>query len=272
MKNIYSIGETAKINNVSIQALRLYDRIGLLKPYYINKDNGYRYYSIDQFIYIDIIKYAKKFGIPLHELKTTLSLGNMQEIMGKVRSYQHSLDEQIQTLIKAKEKFSKLAEAIEYGLAAIQNQAPYLRESEKRTIIQLKNQQEVIDFEVSGRLVEIETSRSGLDLAFESGYFVDIPALINDGEETYTSAYLVINEDNETSHPLLSSEYIVSSIPRGEFICITYNKQNKERKIKQLQEYLKDQNIEEIKLIVACELYDDFNNPSKEIQVLQRQR
>ncbi|CAH1208441.1 Multidrug-efflux transporter 1 regulator [Paenibacillus auburnensis] len=269
MKKFFSIGETAKINNISIQALRLYDRMGLLKPSYINKDNGYRYYSIDQFIYIDIIKYAKTYGIPLHELKPTLAMGDMKEIVEKIRIFQHSLDEQIQSLIVAKERFSRIAEAIEYGLSVVQNQAPYFRKVEERIIIHLIKQQEVINFEVNGRLVENETSRTGVELAFESGYFVDIPSLIIDGEEKYSSAYLAINEKYSNRPTLLNSDYIVSSIPKGEFICITYNKQNKDNQIKQLQRHIKELNIEEIKLIIACELYDDFENPSIELQVLQ---
>lgn len=158
---------------------------------------------------------------------------------------------------------------IEYGLSAGQNEVPYVRVIEERKIIHFINQQEVMNFEVNGRLAKIETSRSGLEFSFESGYFVDIPSLINEGVETYTSAYLAINGDHVTSYSHLSSNHIVSSIPKGEFICITYNEQDKEIKIKQIQAYLKELQIKEIKLIVACELYDDFQNPSIEIQILQ---
>lgn len=52
MKKYFSIGETAKINNISIQALRHYDKIGILKPAYIDLNTNYRYYTINQFIYI----------------------------------------------------------------------------------------------------------------------------------------------------------------------------------------------------------------------------
>ncbi|MFD1176457.1 MerR family DNA-binding transcriptional regulator [Paenibacillus puldeungensis] len=46
MKTKFSIGETAKINNVSIQALRHYDKIGLLTPAFVNEESGYRYYDM----------------------------------------------------------------------------------------------------------------------------------------------------------------------------------------------------------------------------------
>lgn len=49
MEELYSIGETAKLNHVSVKSLRHYDEIGLLKPRHVDPDTGYRYYSYSQF-------------------------------------------------------------------------------------------------------------------------------------------------------------------------------------------------------------------------------
>ncbi|MBM7871376.1 effector-binding domain-containing protein [Clostridium pascui] len=43
-----TIGQMAQLNSISEQTLRLYDKIGLLKPDTINNGNGYRYYNIKQ--------------------------------------------------------------------------------------------------------------------------------------------------------------------------------------------------------------------------------
>ena len=43
-----SIGQMARINHISIQTLRLYDKMGLLKPVAVDAGSGYRYYSILQ--------------------------------------------------------------------------------------------------------------------------------------------------------------------------------------------------------------------------------
>ena len=40
------IGKMAEINHVSIATLRHYDKLGLLKPKYLNVQTGYRYYDI----------------------------------------------------------------------------------------------------------------------------------------------------------------------------------------------------------------------------------
>ena len=83
MSTIFSIGEIAKLFNISTQTLRLYDRIGLLKPSLINEETGYRYYSIDQFIKLECIKRCKVMGFSLDEIK---------ELIGKDTSIEAMLD------------------------------------------------------------------------------------------------------------------------------------------------------------------------------------
>ena len=55
MKNLFSIGEVSKQQNISRQALIFYDKIGLFCPVYTNPNNGYRYYSANQLDYLDTI-------------------------------------------------------------------------------------------------------------------------------------------------------------------------------------------------------------------------
>ncbi|WP_368260276.1 MerR family DNA-binding transcriptional regulator, partial [Clostridium paraputrificum] len=62
MKEYYSIGEVSKIKDVTIKALRYYHKVGILIPKYIDEETGYRYYSIDQFVHIDIIKGCRTLG------------------------------------------------------------------------------------------------------------------------------------------------------------------------------------------------------------------
>ena len=45
--DLLSIGDMAKITGMSIQALRYYDRKGILKPAHVNEKTGYRYYTGD---------------------------------------------------------------------------------------------------------------------------------------------------------------------------------------------------------------------------------
>lgn len=69
MKNdLLSIGEVSKMRDVGIKSLRYYERIGALKPAYVNPESGYRYYSMNQTVDLDIIKTCIELGIPLKDL------------------------------------------------------------------------------------------------------------------------------------------------------------------------------------------------------------
>ena len=68
METYFSVGEISKLTNVPIQTLRYYDKMGLLKPAYINEQNNYRYYSVNQFIKIDLLKQCKLIGLSRVEI------------------------------------------------------------------------------------------------------------------------------------------------------------------------------------------------------------
>ena len=69
MGKYLSIGQMGKLNNLSVQTLRHYEKVGILNPSYINEETGYRYYSMKDFNTIDLIKQCKALGLSLEEIK-----------------------------------------------------------------------------------------------------------------------------------------------------------------------------------------------------------
>ncbi|GJM58256.1 MerR family transcriptional regulator [uncultured Dubosiella sp.] len=67
-----SIGKFSRTCQVSVKTLRLYDRLGLLKPAYIDETTSYRYYETDQLDTMIVIQRYKRFGFSLDEIKTML--------------------------------------------------------------------------------------------------------------------------------------------------------------------------------------------------------
>ena len=60
----FTIGEFASLFKLSKQTLFYYERNNILRPAYID-ENGYRYYSLEQYFIFDIIINMRKLGIPL---------------------------------------------------------------------------------------------------------------------------------------------------------------------------------------------------------------
>ncbi|MDF9824182.1 DNA-binding transcriptional MerR regulator [Breznakia sp. PF5-3] len=76
MKNLISIGEMAKLNNLTIQRLRYYDNIGLFSPVYIDETSKYRYYEKSQSRLLEKIQSLQYIGFSLHEIKLLLQDNN----------------------------------------------------------------------------------------------------------------------------------------------------------------------------------------------------
>ena len=72
-----SIGEMSRINHTSINALRLYDKLGILRPAYVDPNTNYRYYDINQNSRLNMINYMKELGMSLQDIKDTLDQENM---------------------------------------------------------------------------------------------------------------------------------------------------------------------------------------------------
>ncbi len=68
MSQYLSIGKVSKLKNVSIKSLRYYDKIGILRPAFVNTETNYRYYTEEQLYLLDAITLCIKLGIPLKDL------------------------------------------------------------------------------------------------------------------------------------------------------------------------------------------------------------
>lgn len=64
----YTIGELAKVVNLSTDAIRYYEEVGLLSPHHVDPVNRYRYYTTEQIGIITEIMEWKECGLTLEEI------------------------------------------------------------------------------------------------------------------------------------------------------------------------------------------------------------
>ena len=68
-KNKLKIGEFSRLGRVTVRALRHYEEIDLLAPEIVDRDTGYRYYSVGQLQKIFSISKLKSMGYSLEEIR-----------------------------------------------------------------------------------------------------------------------------------------------------------------------------------------------------------
>lgn len=97
MKDYLTIGEVSQIKKISIKSLRYYEHIGILVPAKVNPENGYRYYSKEQLLTIDMIKFLSSMDIPLKDWHQYIDKNGfyLQEL---IQSSRDIVYKQLQTL------------------------------------------------------------------------------------------------------------------------------------------------------------------------------
>ena len=112
-KKMMKIGEMARFNRVSISTLRLYDKVGILKPCHTDPETNYRYYSIHQKARLDMIQYMKELGMSLGEIREILEKGDIQLIESTLISKKRQVKEEIAQMELRLGAISRAIESVE---------------------------------------------------------------------------------------------------------------------------------------------------------------
>lgn len=85
-ESLFRIGMFAAMNHVTVKALRFYEEQGLLFPAYINEENGYRYYRMNQMAAVHKITALKKAGFSLEDIAKINACSDEKAVLNKKKS------------------------------------------------------------------------------------------------------------------------------------------------------------------------------------------
>lgn len=98
-KELFQIGEVAKIMGITRKAILVYENAGLLTPAVKDKESGYRYYSADNMTQIRSIRSLQALGLTLKEVaEYYYDTENIDVHLKRLMDLRSSLDRNIQML------------------------------------------------------------------------------------------------------------------------------------------------------------------------------
>jgi DNA-binding transcriptional MerR regulator len=103
---MFRIGDFARLAQVSTRALRLYDRLGLLKPAVVDRFTDYRFYALDQLPRLNRILALKELGFPLAQIRRMLNEEPTAEQLRGMLQLKHA--EAKQQAREAQERLARL--------------------------------------------------------------------------------------------------------------------------------------------------------------------
>jgi len=259
---LFSIGEISKHKRITKKALRFYEKIGLIKAAFINPSNRYRFYSIEQFILLDIIKAARAMDISPLVLRNVMNRKDMAELVDLLRTQNEKTAQKVEEMKRIIRRMDAVQNAIRHAVSIISQKNTYRRQIPKRHIITLEigrltsDADAIIEFSKFDRIIE----ENRLINAYETGM------MFTSGGKSgmYPSRIF-----NAVETQKLSNTSIVSSIPAGNFVCVCYDKKNARKQNMKISRYLHRHGIHP-KSILLVELLNDVfsaDNHYFELQV-----
>jgi len=138
-KNLFQIGEVARMFHLSVGSLRHYEKAGLLHPEYIAPDSGYRYYGPKQFEVLNMIRSCRTLGMPLEQIADFLNNRSIDKMFQILESQKQSVLRQQKELDIILRKIEDRIQLLEDASASKLNRID-IRNTPSRRVAWLKNQ------------------------------------------------------------------------------------------------------------------------------------
>ncbi|MGJ7911209.1 MerR family transcriptional regulator [Neobacillus sp. LXY-1] len=224
MQSKLSIGEMSKLRRVTIHTLRHYDKIGLLKPDYIDPHSGYRYYSIEQYEVLGTIKELRNIGFSLEKIKLFLTNRNVDQSIQFLQKSMSDIQKKIRELQDIHHILNIRLTNIEQFKNSYKDTDIVIKYFEEREYIQLEKPVSWNDYEsLYFGFLELENMIEGAIPVLASNKFGDIiykeyfdefrqTSDIPDQLSSYQSQLFILIQDED-------SPYSTQKLEKGLYIC-----------------------------------------------------
>lgn len=217
MEKYFSIGEMAKLHNVSIETLRHYDRCSLLNPDYVNEKTGYRYYSIKSFIKIDIIKKCKAIGISLDEIKEVMKdYSSLESILKTLENQKNIVNKKLEELNNIKNSIESLENDIKDSFKLGLNKV-FIKSNKERKLIKYDySGRYTQEFEINLRKTLVEVEKAYNNFNYQIVFATSYNDLVYNDKLTYIKT--MIKPDN-----ILDNDKRIITLPKGNYITLYFD-------------------------------------------------
>lgn len=264
-----SIGKMASLNNTTIQTLRLYDKMGILKPIFINEETGYRYYDIKQCAKLDMIQYMKATGMELKEIKDVFEHQDISLLNEVLRKHLTQLDQQIEALKLSKKAITRMSDSFDRYLKSPKDGMITLEYIEERKIYYSYTNTNFYDYgiEVYENLLR-KLKHEMKKVALPNIYYYNAGTIIS--KENFIKKQFISNELFVFVDEEIFEYPQIKTLASGMYVCMYCDDFDKEKEyIMQLYQYIEDHHYQ-ITGDYICEVISELLMNDKKRQMFIR--
>ena len=264
MEKRLSIGKVAKLKGISVKTLRYYDKIGILKPSYVDEFTNYRYYDPGQLLLVEIIYFFRQSGATLQEIAEACKDDDVLKIADFATAQIALAEKQIESLESKIKIYKELCNRIYNDMVNSKNTEPYWKRIKEKTILTTDIPPDADrEWMYNGFWNLYQKIRDhNLSTIYDTGYIIDFDVSNKKQPLNYKKIYV---EANYTSNSLPIE---MDSTPGGECLCINYRQENKKKQVEKLREAVQKVG-KKPRFCLEVDTYTNFTTYDNHIEELQ---
>ena len=201
-RELFRIGEVARLFGLSVGTLRHYEKIGLLPPEFVDPQTGYRYYSTRQFESLNTIRYLRALDMPLEEIVGFLRDRDVEKMTGLLLRQKEIVQRKRHALDIISRKIDRRLQQIQDARRSVLDQIRLLKIPGHR-VAWIRNEvtpSTYLDLETSIR--QLETGQeSAMVFLGKVGVGITRESLERKAFARYELVFLLLEEEDDFSGP-----------------------------------------------------------------------
>ena len=249
---LFSIGDIAKMYNLSVGSLRHYETAGLLTPEYTDPETGYRYYGPRQFEVLNTICYLRVLDMPLSKISEFINNRDVETI-------EKMLEEQKSEVVKKRLELERIERKIDNRLRQIKDAStsetdkitevkiPQMRISSMREKLQPKG---YLDMEKPIRSLGKKQEEATVFLG-KVGIGISAEKLKEGNFDEYDRIFLILDDEEKGCD--------VTTLPETDGVCIRFHGSHADSpsEYKKLMAYISENGLETADFSREITIIDD---------------
>jgi DNA-binding transcriptional MerR regulator/effector-binding domain-containing protein len=230
---LFSIGQTAKLFNLSVGTLRHYETLGLVRPEYIDPETGYRYYSVRQFEPLNTVRYLRMLDMPLPTIGEFLKNRDIDAMEQKLIAQKAEIEKRKTELENIERKIDNRLSMINDAKSAPLDIIEEKKLPQRRLLwlekpIRLEN---ALDMELPIRKLDVRENTAGV--FGKVGVGISRENLLGGRYDKYNCVFLVLDDEENIDGARV--------MPEARCVCLRYTGSHKEAaaQYEKLAEYMR---------------------------------
>lgn len=196
-KELFKIGDVAKMFHVSVGSLRHYEKLGLISPEYIDENTGYRYYSTRQFECLNTIRYLRLLDMPLSQVSQFLKNRDIEKMQELLKQQKETVVQRQAELKTIEKKIENRLGQLEDALSSQLNEVKVINTKDHR-IAWIRNNFSIsshLDLETAIRQIEEQQKDTAVFLG-KVGVGIAKEQLIKKQYDIYDMVFIILDDED----------------------------------------------------------------------------